>query len=162
MLRLCPIIDLNGVVGAAWIPSDGFIDPTQLTFGLGTESTSVSNDQSSAQLAKSYGVKIIEGVEVVGFKKKRFGREERITHVIYTTGNPADTRNRGEIEVGTVVNCAGLWARHCGALMGVSVPVMPVQHQYMVSEKIPDMPANLPTLRDPDNLVYYKPEGRHH
>lgn len=65
----------------------------------------------------------------------------------------------GEIEVDTVVNCAGLWARHVGELMGVNVPTSNVQHQYCVTDRIPDLQPNMPTFRDPDHLVYFKPEG---
>eukprot|EP01126_Amoeba_proteus_P001966 TRINITY_DN10616_c0_g2_i9.p1 TRINITY_DN10616_c0_g2~~TRINITY_DN10616_c0_g2_i9.p1 ORF type:complete len:306 (-),score=79.02 TRINITY_DN10616_c0_g2_i9:224-1141(-) len=134
--RLCPILNIEGVYGAAFVPSDGYVDPTLLTQALATG-------------ARNYGTKIFEGIDVVGFRKKRFGRDERITHVIHS---------QGEVEIETVVNCAGLWARHCGLLMGVNVPTINVQHQYLVSEKIPDFPTNIPTLRDPDNLVYFKPE----
>lgn len=116
---------------------------------------------SPAAGAKMNGARILEGVEVIGFEKKKTGRNQRITHIIhsegFSDGEPANVT--GRIEVEKVVLCGGIWARHLGLLAGVNIPVVNVQHQYMVSEPIPDLPTNLPTLRDPDALVYYKPEG---
>ena len=56
------------------------------------------------------------------------------------------------------MNCAGQWARQLGAMAGVNVPLVSVQHQYMVTERIEGVTPNLPTLRDPDRLTYYKEE----
>ena len=56
------------------------------------------------------------------------------------------------------MNCAGQWAREIGALVGVSVPLVSVEHQYIVTEPIAGVTSNLPTLRDPDRLTYYKEE----
>ena len=63
---------------------------------------------------------------------------------------------RGRIACEIVVNCAGQWAREVGAMVGVNVPLVSVQHQYMLTEPIQDLPADLPTLRDPDRLIYFK------
>jgi len=57
-----------------------------------------------------------------------------------------------------VVNCAGQWAREVGQMAGVNVPLVSVQHQYLITEAIPGVARNLPTLRDPDRLTYYKEE----
>jgi 4-methylaminobutanoate oxidase (formaldehyde-forming) len=45
-----------------------------------------------------------------------------------------------------------------GALAGVNVPLVSVQHQYLITEPIPGVPRSLPTLRDPDRLIYFKEE----
>ena len=57
-----------------------------------------------------------------------------------------------------MVNCCGQWAKEIGRLAGVSVPLQSVQHQYLITEPIAGMPRNLPTLRDPDRLIYFKEE----
>ncbi|MFP6615601.1 MAG: FAD-dependent oxidoreductase, partial [Candidatus Hydrogenedentota bacterium] len=56
-------------------------------------------------------------------------------------------------------NAAGMWAAELGRMAGVNVPLIPVQHQYLVTEEIAGLPEELPTVRDPDNLLYYKKEG---
>ena len=58
----------------------------------------------------------------------------------------------------TVINCGGQWARQIGAMAGVSVPLQPVKHQYVITEKINGLSADAPTLRDPDRRTYFKEE----
>ena len=65
---------------------------------------------------------------------------------------------KGRVWCEVVVNCGGQWAREIGALAGVPVPVCSVEHQYMISEPIAGVHRDLPTLRDPDKLVYFKEE----
>lgn len=127
-----PLMTTDGVVGAAFIPSDGYIDPSSLT-------------QALAKGARAGGVRFVEGVRVTGFTRQ--GR--RVVAV---------ETDQGTIRAETVVNAAGMWAREVGAMAGVTVPVAAVEHQYLVTEKVIDAPAGLPTLRDPDRLFYLKPE----
>ncbi len=54
--------------------------------------------------------------------------------------------------------CAGQWSRAIGRLAGVNVPLVSVQHQYLITDRIPGVTPTLPTLRDPDRLTYYKEE----
>ena len=129
---LFPLMTTEGVEGAAWIPSDGYVDPSSLT-------------QALAKGARSGGVKFREGVRVTGFEKN--GRT--ITAVI---------TDMGRIHAGTVVNAAGLWARAVGHMAGIDIPAGVVEHQYMVTEKDNSISADLPTFRDPDKLFYLKPE----
>jgi len=68
-----------------------------------------------------------------------------------------DTAN-GSIESEIVVNCAGQWSRNVGTLAGVNVPLVSMQHQYLITEAIDGVTSDLPTLRDPDRLTYYKEE----
>ena len=65
---------------------------------------------------------------------------------------------RGRIDCEKVVACCGQWTRTFAKTYGVNVPLVPVEHQYMVTERIEGVPSNLPTLRDPDRLTYYKEE----
>ena len=130
---LFPIMSLDEVVGAAFLPTDGYADPSSITRAL-------------AKGARDRGVAIERGVRVERFTI----RDGRIT-TIHT--------DQGDVECETVVLAAGLWSRELGRLAGVNVPLIPVQHQYLVTDKIPDLPKDLPTMRDPDNLVYYKEEA---
>lgn len=127
-----PLIEPKGVVGAVWVPNDGSVDPSSLT-------------QAYARGAKKGGVKFIEGIRVTGFGTK----DRRITSV---------RTDKGEIACEIVVNAAGIWARDVAKFAGVSVPAGAVEHQYLITEKRDDMPKGLPTLRDPDNIFYLKPE----
>jgi 4-methylaminobutanoate oxidase (formaldehyde-forming) len=130
--ELFPLMTTEGVVGAAFIPSDGHADPSGLT-------------QALAKGARAGGVKIYEGVRVTDFVVEH----GRIAQVITDHGNL-----RAEV----VVNAAGMWARELGALAGAAIPAAAVEHQYLVTEKLPDAPADLPSLRDPDSNFYLKPE----
>ena len=132
-LELFPLMTTQGVVGAAYIPSDGYVDPSSLT-------------QSLAKGARDGGATFCEGVLVTDILVE----EGRVTGVV---------TDHGTVRCETLVNAAGLWARQVGAMAGVSVPAGVVEHQYMVSEKLPDLPRDLPTFRDPDNLFYLKPEA---
>ena len=130
--KLFPLMTIEGVVGAAYIPSDGYVDPSSLT-------------QALARGARNGGVAIQEGV--------------RVTDLVVEDGRVAQVvTDHGTIRAEVVVNAAGMWARDLGALAGVAIPAAAVEHQYMVTEKLADHPAGLPTLRDPDNNFYLKPE----
>jgi 4-methylaminobutanoate oxidase (formaldehyde-forming) len=130
--RRFPLVDAQGLRGATWIASDGYVDPYALTMAY-------------ANGARTGGVSIREGVTVTGFKRS----ERRISAVI---------TDQGEIVAETVVNAAGLWARHVGEMAGLELPVTAVEHQYLVTEKSNRVPDGLPSLRDPDNNFYLKPE----
>jgi sarcosine dehydrogenase len=130
---LFPLIDTKGLEGAAFIPTDGHVDPASLC-------------QAIAKGARMGGADIRLGVKVTDFRTD--GR--RITGV--TTSN-------GTYEAQNVILAAGMWSRELGAKLGLKIPACAVEHQYIVTEAIPDCPANLPSLRDPDRLVYYKPEA---
>ena len=130
--KLFPLMTTEGVVGAAYIPTDGHADPSSLT-------------QALAKGARAGGVTIHEGVRVTDFVVE----DGRITQVITDHGN---------IRAEVVVNAAGMWARELGSLAGAAIPAAAVEHQYLVTEKLPDWPADLPSLRDPDKNFYLKPE----
>ena len=127
-----PLIETADLVGAAFIPADGYIDPNSLT-------------QAYAKGARANGGRIFEGVMANDLLRDG----DRITHVVTEQGN---------IEVETVVNAAGLWARQVGWMAGVEIPAGVVEHQYLVTEKSDQIPNGLPALRDPDGGFYAKPE----
>ena len=130
--ELWPLMDIGDVVGAAFLPTDGQANPADIT-------------QSLAKGARSAGVRIIEDCGVTAIHVHR-GRVAGVT------------TDQGEIRTEVVVNCAGQWAREVGALAGVTIPLQSVQHQYMVTEPIDGVARDLPTLRDPDRLIYFKEE----
>ena len=131
--RRFPFIDPRGVEGAAWIPGDGHVDPSSLT-------------QAYAAVARAGGIRFREHCRVTGFERR--GRRIAAVHT-----------ETGVIACEQVVNCAGIWARALGALAGVGIAAGAVEHQYMVTERRLTLPADLPTLRDPDRLFYLKPDG---
>ncbi len=129
---LCPIIDLDGIIGAAFMPTDGQADPAGIT-------------QALAKGARSRGAEFIEHTLVTGFEFD----DRRVTTV---------KTDKGDIKCDTVVNCCGMWGFQVGRMLGVNVPLVPFQHQFVVTEPIEGMPADIPTIRDKDNLIYYKEE----
>jgi sarcosine dehydrogenase len=129
---LWPIMDIGDLVGAAFLPTDGQVNPSDIT-------------QSLAKGARMRGVKILEDSAVLGIELER----GRVVAVI-----TAD----GRIACEVVVNCAGQWAREVGRMARANVPLVSVQHQYLITDAIPGIKRGLPTLRDPDRLTYYKEE----
>ena len=129
---LCPILSLNGIVGAAFMPTDGQADPAGIT-------------QALAKGARSRGAKIYERTRVTGFELNK----RRVIAV---------KTDQGTITCDTVVNCTGMWGYQVGKMLGVSTPVVPFQHQFLVTDAIEGIPPDLPTIRDKDNLIYYKDE----
>ena len=127
-----PLIETSDLIGAAFIPADGYIDPNSLT-------------QAYAKGIRANGGRIFEATMV----KSLLRDGDRITHVV---------TDEATIEVETVVNAAGLWARQVGWMAGVEIPAAVVEHQYLVTEKSDLIPAGLPALRDPDGGFYAKPE----
>lgn len=127
-----PHIEPKGVVGAAYVPSDGYIDPYALTMAY-------------AAAARRAGIRIEEGVRVTAIPLK--GR--RALGVV---------TDHGTISADIVVNCAGYWARRVGAMANVALAAGVVEHQYFVTEKGLDLPPTLTTLRDPDKNFYLKPD----
>jgi 4-methylaminobutanoate oxidase (formaldehyde-forming) len=131
-VAMFPYMVPDGLVGAAFMPSDGYVDPYALT-------------QAYAATARRYGVKIQENIRVIEIIRQ--GR--RVTGVV---------TDHGSIGCEILVNCAGLWAKRVGDMAGVALPAGVVEHQYFLTEKKLDLPKSLPTLRDPDNNFYLKPD----
>jgi 4-methylaminobutanoate oxidase (formaldehyde-forming) len=128
---LWPLMTTDDLVGAAYLPTDGQANPSDIT-------------QALARGARMAGVSIFEDTEVIDLEIDK----GRIRAVV--TAN-------GRIECERVVVCAGQWTRSFAARFGVNVPLVSVEHQYLITESF-GVPSNLPTLRDPDRLTYYKEE----
>jgi 4-methylaminobutanoate oxidase (formaldehyde-forming) len=130
--ELWPLMDVSDLIGAAYLPTDGQANPADIT-------------QALARGARQGGVRIHEDTRVTGIEIEG-GRIRGVA------------TDRGRIACEVVVNCAGQWARAVGALAGVNVPLVSVQHQYLVTEPIEGVTRDLPTLRDPDRRTYWKEE----
>jgi sarcosine dehydrogenase len=127
---LWPLMTIDDLVGAAFLPTDGQANPSDITQALAR----------GARMPAS----IFEDTEVIDLEIDK----GRIRAVI---------TEHGRIECERVVVCAGQWTRAFAARFGVNVPLVSVEHQYIITESF-GVPSNLPTLRDPDRLTYYKEE----
>ncbi len=130
--EMFPLMDIKGVLAAAYTPNDGIIDPVGLTNALATG-------------AKKYGARIVTGVNVEAIRV----RDGRVREVV---------TNQGAIQTEVVVNAAGMWGREVGLMVGLKLPVVPMAHLYILTKPIAGITSKLPTLRDPDLLVYWREE----
>ena len=129
---LWPLMQVEDVVGAAFLPTDGQASPSDITMSL-------------AKGARAAGVTIAEGVTVTGIEVEG-GRVRAVV------------TDQGRVACDKLVICAGQWSREIGRMAGVNIPLVSVQHQYLITEGIDGVTSNLPTLRDPDRLTYWKEE----
>ena len=129
---LWPLMQVDDVVGAAFMPTDGQANPSDITLSL-------------AKGARMGGAQIFE--------------DTKVTKVIVEKGviKGVETE-KGRIDCGVVIACCGQWTRAFAKTVGVNVPLVSVEHQYMVTEPIDGVTSDMPTLRDPDRLTYYKEE----
>src|SRR5258706_3229036 len=130
--QLFPPMSIDGVLGVAYLPTDGYIDPSQLTFAL-------------AAGARRGGADIHTSTRVTAVTT----HDGRVTGVV---------TDKGEIEAEVVVNAGGMFAQELGALAGVNVPIVPMAHEYLIT-KPSGLPNDMPTMRDPSLLVYFRPES---
>ena len=127
-----PVMRVDDLVGAIWLPGDGKANPTDLTMAL-------------AKGARNRGARIFE--------------RTRVVDVLTANGAVTAVRtDRGDIEADVVVNCAGQWAAQVGAMAGVNVPLHSAEHFYVVTDQIDGVHPDLPILRDPDGYTYFKEE----
>src|ERR1700682_5599658 len=127
-----PVMRVDDLAGALWLPGDGKANPTDLTFAL-------------AKGARMRGTRVMEKVRVT----------DVLTHHRRVFGVRTDV---GDIEAEIVVNCAGQWAKQVGAMAGVNVALHSAEHFYVVSDQIAGVHPDLPILRDPDGYTYFKEE----
>ena len=134
-----PLCNTDGVVGAICHPDDGYIQPADLTQALAT------------------------GARAGGGTIHRHTAVSAITRL--PSGEWRVTSDQGEITCEHVVSASGNFARRTGAMVGLDVPVIPVQHQYIVTEPHPEIVARreqgLPemgVLREPDGSWYLREE----
>ena len=127
-----PPMTADGVLGAAFLPTDGYIDPSQLTFAL-------------VEGARRRGAEVDEHTRVTGIEV----RDGRVSKVV---------TDKGDIATELVVNAGGMFAPEIGRMAGVNVPLVPFAHEYLITRPS-GLPLDMPTMRDPSLLVYYRPES---
>jgi glycine cleavage system aminomethyltransferase T/glycine/D-amino acid oxidase-like deaminating enzyme len=130
---LFPPMETDGVVGGAYLPTDGYLDPSELTFAL-------------AEGARRRGAEIAPFTRVTGIEL----RGGRVAAVV---------TDKGTIRTDVVVNAGGIYAPDIARLVGLTLPIVPMAHEYLITKAPPARPyPPMPTLRDPDLLVYYRHE----
>ena len=132
-----PHLNIDGVTGAVYLDKDGQGDPANIALAL-------------AKGARQHGATLAERTLATGVTRQ--GR--RITGVDWR----GEDGTSGHIEAEHVVNCAGMWGRQVGRMLGVNVPLQACEHFYIVSEPITGL-TPLPVLRVPDECAYYKEDA---
>jgi 4-methylaminobutanoate oxidase (formaldehyde-forming) len=131
-----PLMSTDGVLGAVWLPTDGWLDPSGLA-------------QALAAGARKRGAQVRTRTRVVGI-----GVEGgRVTGV-----EVEHNGERSTIASEVVVNAGGMFAPEIARLAGVNVPIVPMAHEYLFTKEIEGVTPSLPTMRDPDNLCYFREE----
>ena len=130
---LYPYVETGDLLGGSWVAQDGTASPVDVT-------------QAFVKGARGRGALCLEGVRVTGINQAN----GRVTGVVTT---------EGEIQADFVVNCGGLWGREIGRMAGVNVPLHACEHYYAHTEKLDDLPANLPVMRDHDRCAYYREDA---
>ena len=132
---LCPILNMDGIVGGLYNPADGHLDPYSLTQALATG-------------ARRHGAVIETNVAVTSTRHRPDGRWQ------------IDT-SRGSVTATHVVNAAGFWARDVGRMIDVDLPLVAVHHQYVITEPIAavrERRRELAVIRDLDGSYYAREE----
>ncbi len=133
---LFPLMSTDGVLGAVYLPTDGWLDPSGLALAL-------------AAGARARGARIRPHTRVVAIGTER----GRVTGVTVEHGG-----ERQDIRAEVVVDAGGMFAPEIARMVGVNVPIVPMAHEYLFTEPIEGVNSGMPQLRDPDNLVYFREE----
>ncbi|MCI0581955.1 MAG: FAD-dependent oxidoreductase [Chloroflexi bacterium] len=134
--RLVPLLSLEGVLGGAWTPTDGYVDPSRAT-------------RAMADAATELGAGIERHTTVTALRELPSGEWDVVT-------------DRGTVRAGIVVNAAGIWGRDVGRLAGVDLPIVPMEHQYLVTDTVPELTADhreMPVVRDTEASFYVREEA---
>ena len=167
-----PQIDTKGVLAGFYVPDDGRVNPTDVTMSL-------------AKGAKQYGVKMYEGTSVseilVGEDPNTSNNVRTVTGVKVSSTKDKNTSSSSatsatgsgckEIKANVVVNCAGMWARQLGELVGkgspgrgsassVTIPNQAAEHYYLITDDIPGLNKLAPVIEDASKCIYIRPEGQ--
>jgi glycine/D-amino acid oxidase-like deaminating enzyme len=135
--RRCALMDVTDVLGALYDPMEGYLDPYSATIAF-------------SKAARLQGAEIYRHARVLELAPTGRGAWRVVT-------------SQGTIEAEHVVNAAGLWAREVGLMVGVNLPLVPIEHHYLITEDIPEIAAlerGLPLVVDLDGEMYMRPEGR--
>ena len=136
--QMFPLMSTDRVLGATYLRTDGYLDPSQLAYAL-------------AKGARHGGIDVRETTRVLGISQQAAGSDGRF--VVHT--------DRGDVVTEHVVDAGGMYAAEIARMVGVRVPIVPMSHQYVVTLPFREVTdgQRLPTLRDPDLLVYFREDG---
>lgn len=132
---MVPILNMDGIYGGLFTPGEGHIDPYSLT-------------QAIAIGARKYGAELVQHAEVTAMVPRGDGGWDVVTP-------------HGTVTANRVINATGFWGREVGALCGMDVPLVPVQHQYLVTKSVPAVQAlkkEIPVLRHLEGSFYLRQE----
>jgi len=132
-LEKWPLLRIDDVLGAAWLPDDGKVIPKEVAIAL-------------AKGAQARGATLLENIRVLNVQY----RDGRVTGV---------QTEHGAIRAEFVVLAGGMWTRELGLRCGVTIPLYPVEHHYVVTEPLAGAFDELPVGRDPDLCIYFRGEG---
>ena len=132
-LALCPLLEGDDILAAAFSPGDGHATPDGVVQGY-------------AFAARGDGAHIRTGCEVLAIETS----DDQITEVV---------TDHGRIRTGVVICAAGPWSRSCGAMVGIALPVTPVRRQILFTEAIDGLPPDLPMTIDFSSSFYFHREG---
>ncbi|XP_048964304.1 dimethylglycine dehydrogenase, mitochondrial isoform X4 [Canis lupus dingo] len=133
--EMFPLLNMDKILAGLYNPGDGHIDPYSLTMAL-------------AAGARKYGALLKYPAPVTSLKPRSDGTWDVETP-------------QGSVRANRIVNAAGFWAREVGKMVGLEHPLIPVQHQYVVTSTIPEVKAlkrELPVLRDLEGSYYLRQE----
>lgn len=133
--KMVPIMDVSDVLGAIYDPVEGYLDPSGATHAY-------------AKAAREAGAKIYRHTMVEGLARRASGEWEVRT-------------SKGTIVAEHVVNAAGLWAREVGKMAGLELPLVPMEHHYLITEDIPELKGlarEIPQVADLDGGLYLRQE----
>ena len=128
-----PLVRTDDLLGGTWLASDGMASPVDVV-------------NAYVKGARGRGAQCVENVAVTGIRCAN----GRVAGVETTAG---------DIACEFVVCAAGLWSRHLGRLAGVTIPLHACEHYYAHTEKLDDLPSDLPVMRDQDKCAYYREDA---
>ncbi|MGH3505013.1 MAG: NAD(P)/FAD-dependent oxidoreductase [Nocardioidaceae bacterium] len=131
--RLSPLVNVDGLVAAAYSPTDGHCTPESVVLGY-------------ASAARRMGARLLPGCAATGI-------EHSDGHLV------AVTTSAGRVETDTVICAAGAWSRQVGEWVGVDLPVQPLRRQIVVTEPTPEVDPHTPFTIDFDSSMYFHREG---
>ena len=138
--KIAPVTNIDGIIGGLYDPLDGHLDPSGTTHAY-------------AKAARMGGAHIETHCKVLSTTQRADGTWDLMT-------------DKGAVHAEHIVNAAGLWAREVGAMAGVYFPLVPMEHQYIVTEDVPQIAAIIdaggehPHVMDPAGESYLRQEGR--
>ena len=135
--ELCPLVDVSDVLGAIYDPREGHLDPYGATHAY-------------AKAAVRQGATIYRHTRVLELNPTGRGSWQVVT-------------DKGNIEAEHVVNAAGLWAREVGHMVGVRLPLIPMEHHYLLTEDLPELvkaAREIPLVLDLDAEIYLRQERK--